>query len=134
MANADLFFSGLNTFGFYSTQKTLNTMWLGLQCFIGKLESCASQMSHYVPYESWVAFFSFSINARSINCWIGTFKSPHSWRLMKIVPLLVITPDPLSFLEQKLKAMPSIYPDNCWHILPTKNDPLQHTHICIFVA
>lgn len=89
-------------------------------------KGCVSRAPAEFPMMSlWRAelhlFVFFSIKTRSINFWTGTFRSRHSWRLMKIVPLLVITPDPLCFLERKLKAVPSIYPDNCCHILQQRD-------------
>ena len=42
----------------------------------------------------------FVNQSQSTNCWAGTFKSRHRWRLMKIAPLLDITSDPVSRAEQ----------------------------------
>lgn len=43
---------------------------------------------------------SFVNQSQSTNCWAGTFKSQHRWRLIKIAPLLDITSDPVSCAEQ----------------------------------
>lgn len=54
---------------------------------------------------------SFFVNqSQSTNCWAGTFKSRHRWRLMKIAPLLDITSDPVSWVEQIPQAVSSGFP------------------------
>lgn len=79
-------------------------MWKRLKCRCQLYTCSLSPIFH----QCWST--GFVNQSQSTNCWAGTFKSCHRWRLMKIAPLLDITSDPVSCVEQKSQAVSSGFP------------------------